>query len=426
MYSRKNITDFLDYLRRANETNSLVTPEHERTVSYRNNLKTICESKSSEEAYKTIGSRKSVTVDDVTEYVPFEDIYFREDCYDHLIANGLDNDEAEKLTYIIRTGRYCFEKNQILKDKLTSDFFNWAVDAKFLSSRIHFIEVFRMEYEKYKFTNKYKMPRKGHTITDAENVITKHSATPETLYADGVVKGKSSMLDENGKQIVITDYLAKRLIEINLLDNIQLVEMPNGKDYILETHNGEVTTKHKSSNRVEEREAIKLFKCYNTDRLFPSFFADYQTPICRSTEVKTDESKHIGKIDLIYVSRTKEMIYLTEFKRYDNEESLLRCVTEIYTYYKQVDKLKLSHEISKKYSIDFIGDYKVAPAILVYEGQLQHLQFRSNLFNNVQRLMQNLGVKFFVIRSDKTHGEEGFFEAKNNFRIYEIPVEIIK
>ena len=51
MNSRKDILDLLDYLRNANETNALITPEHKKTNSYRNNLKTICESKSSEEGY---------------------------------------------------------------------------------------------------------------------------------------------------------------------------------------------------------------------------------------------------------------------------------------------------------------------------------------------------------------------------------------
>ncbi len=425
MHTKKEIINFLDYLRNANETDSLVTSEPEKSVSYRRNLKIICESNSSEEAYKTIGSQKNVTIDDDTDYIPFEDIYFREDCYDYLMANSLNNEESERLMHLIRTGRYSFEKNQILKDKLSPDFFNWAVETTFLSSRIHFIEVFYMEYEKYKFTNKYEMPKIGKTFDEAEEVITRYSTTPETLYTDRIIKGKSSMLDEKGNQVVVTDYLAKRLLETKLLDNIRPVEMPVDKKYIVESHNGEVTTENESSNRIEEREAIKLFNCYNIRRLFPSFFADYQTPICRSSEVKADKSKHIGKIDLTYVSKTEEMIYLMEFKRYDNEESLLRCVTEIYTYYKQIDKLKLSYEISEKFGIDFIGNYKVVPAVLVYEGQLQHKQFRSSLFANVQKLMKKLGVKFFVIRSDKPYGKEGFFEAKNGFRIYELPVFIM-
>ena len=82
MYTKKEIIAFIDYLRNTNKTNTLITPEHERTVSYRRNLKIICECESSIEAYKKIGSQKNVTIDDDTDYVPFEDIYFREDCYD--------------------------------------------------------------------------------------------------------------------------------------------------------------------------------------------------------------------------------------------------------------------------------------------------------------------------------------------------------
>ncbi len=130
MHAKKEIINFLDYLRNANETNSLVTPEHEKSVAYRRNLKIICESNSAEEAYKTIGSQKNVTIDDDTDYIPFENIYFREDCYDYLLASGLSIDEAERLTYIIRIGRYGFEKQQILKEKLSPAFFNWTSASK--------------------------------------------------------------------------------------------------------------------------------------------------------------------------------------------------------------------------------------------------------------------------------------------------------
>ena len=427
MYTKQETLELLKHLMTAQKENNLVTPEQEQSVSYRINLKTICENKSAEEAYKIIGSLKSVTVDDDTEYQPFKDIYYREDCYDYLISIGLSADEAESLTYIIRTGRYGFEKKQILRDKLPADFFDWAVTVKFLTSRIHFFKVFYREYEEYKYVNKYPLPQKGKTLSDAEGVITKYSSSPEKLYTDGIIKGKSSMLDKNGKQIVVTDYIAKKLLETDLLEKIKPVEMPVDKTYIVESHTGKVTTEHKSSNREEERTAMDLFRLYKYDEQSKTgyFFADYQTPICRSTQVKEDESQHIGKIDLIYVSRYEEMIYLTEFKRFDNEESLLRCVTEIYTYYKQVDKLRLAKEVSKRCGIEFIADYKVVPAVLVYEGQLQHLQFRSSLFTNVQKLMQKLGVKFFIIHSDKKHNEEGFFEAKNNFGIYELPLTVM-
>ena len=426
MYTKQETLELLDYLLTAHKDNRLVTPEQEKTVSYRTNLKTICEINDSEMVYKTIGSLKNLTVDDNTEYQPFEDIYFREDCYDYLINAGFSTTEADRLTYLIRTGRYSFEKQQILKDMLSPDFFNWAVNVKYLASRIHFFKVFYREYEEYRYVNKYPFPRKGKELSDIDDVLTKYSACPETLYIDDIVKGKSSMPDEKGNHVVATDYLAKKLIETNLLDNIQPVEMPADKTYIVETHNGEITTSNENSNREEERTAIELFKHYHYDSGRPYFFADYQTPICRSTQVKTDENQHIGKIDLIYVSKYNQTIYLTEYKRYDNPESLLRCVTEIYTYYKQIDKLRLAQEIAKCTGIEFICDYKVVPAMLVYEGQLQHLQFRSNLFTNVQKLMHKLGIRFFIIHSDKKHNEEGFFEAKNNFGIYELSLTVMK
>lgn len=251
---------------------------------------------------------------------------------------------------------------------------------------------------------------------------------PNKLYTAGMVKGKSAITDEAGKESIATDYLAKRLLETDLLEKINPVKMPEDKTYIVKDHDGEVTTKHESSTRVEERTALELYRNYkyNGQTRKGCFFVDYQTPICRNTEVKNDNSQHIGKIDLMYLSTFEDTVYLMEFKKFNNEESLLRCVTEIYTYYKQVDKFRLVKEATKRCDVEFSSYYKIVPAVLVYEGQLQHLQFRSNLFQNVQKLMLKLGVKFFVIHSDKKPNEEGFFEAKNNFGIYELPVEIIK
>ena len=63
---------------------------------------------------------------------------------------------------------------------------------------------------------------------------------------------------------------------------------------------------------------------------------------------KKDRSTNYGKVDLVSVSEAKKEIYLMELKTYSSEETLLRCVCECYTYWKQIDHNKLANEIALK------------------------------------------------------------------------------
>ena len=128
------------------------------------------------------------------------------------------------------------------------------------------------------------------------------------------------------------------------------------------------------------------------------------------------------------VSDKKKEIYLMELKKCESNETLLRCVCECYTYYKQICHKKLAKEISlfSKYPKAEQADYKVVPAVLVFAGQYQHKQFRSGYLQNVQELMLKLGVKMFVIDCDtEFKSDESYEEYINKCVIKELPIEII-
>ena len=90
---------------------------------------TIKESASGEDAYRRLGELLSESDSH------FENIYFREDCYDYLIQKGFKEKEAYNLMEIIRKGKYRFEKYHISSDKLPEEFYNWAKGVKYLPSR---------------------------------------------------------------------------------------------------------------------------------------------------------------------------------------------------------------------------------------------------------------------------------------------------
>lgn len=431
MYTKEETIELLCYLKKADEENRLATPDSQRLYSYRSLLRIIREADSAEKSYELIGKEYSVTIskDCSTEehYLPFKGIYYSEDCYEYLTRHYFSESDAKEITEVVRRGAYIYEEERVFEDDLSDAFIKWATDTGCLYSRSLIFNCFYREYEKMKFENTYSMPQIGRELTDVNNTFNnKILSHPETLYTEPEIKGKSSMNDEEGNQVVVTDYIAKKLIATDILDKINPVEMPANKTYLIKTHNGEATTKRASSCRVEERISMELYNTYGFSN-YRLFVADYQTPICRDSSVKADESKHIGKIDLVSVDPIRKEIYLMELKKPDNTESLLRCVTEIYTYFKQIDKVRLSKEIRKKFDCRIAGVYKVIPAVLVFEGSEQHLQLRSKLFRNVQKLMLKLGVKFFIVRPYSKYGTTDFSKHKyDKLIIKETSVDVIK
>ncbi len=125
-----------------------------------------------------------------------------------------------------------------------------------------------------------------------------------------------------------TDLLAKKILsgEENPLKD---VKRSKRKCYRTKSH--KKGRPLPNSNRIEEREAIELFN--NQDILL-----DYQVPLReRKGEYPADsEPESRGKVDLLM--ELDGALYLTELKREDSSESLLRAILEIETYYRTVDR----------------------------------------------------------------------------------------
>ena len=96
-------------------------------------------SKTAEDFYLEFGRRSSNMESE------FNNIVFREDCYEYLIELGMSEDKAFELSEIIRKGRYGFLKDTAEYDNfLDNSFKNWAKDVKYLSYRERCMEVFRV------------------------------------------------------------------------------------------------------------------------------------------------------------------------------------------------------------------------------------------------------------------------------------------
>ena len=124
---------------------------------------------------------------------------------------------------------------------------------------------------------------------------------------------------------IISEYL---LEHYDLFNQIQKIKRGN---YKIGSHNG--TTPRETSNRKEERIALALAQKKVLNPL--GEFIDYQVPL------KSKQSDRAGKIDLMTFDESTGILRLIELKAPKSKETLLRCVLEIYTYYKTVDMNEL-------------------------------------------------------------------------------------
>ncbi len=110
---------------------------------------------------------------------------------------------------------------------------------------------------------------------------------------------------------------------------------------------------------------------------------DYQTPL---KNVQKDTS---GEIDLLSYNANSNIIYIIELKKSGSTETLLRCVLEIYTYSKQVNRVKLLNDFGKP-------DATLRKAVLVFKNSQAYRDFQPE-DSEIRKLMKKLGVDFFVL-----------------------------
>jgi hypothetical protein len=200
-----------------------------------------------------------------------------------------------------------------------------------------------------------------------------------TFYQQGFVSygGVTSDTKEPYSEIV-AGWILSNLVRF---DNI--AKITRTSSYRVETHNG-ICDGNEKTCREEEWIAKELFG-EDFDTIGEVF--DYQIPL-----KDTNEDKGVGKIDLVsYDYGDTKNVYLLELKREDNTESLLRCVLEIYTYWKQLD-----HE---KFIADFCipSGISIVPAVLIFKDGWQYGQLRNKDFQNTNTLIKALGIKIFTM-----------------------------
>ena len=153
-----------------------------------------------------------------------------------------------------------------------------------------------------------------------------------TLYKEDFINYRGDTTDTKEKYTeVIAEWLIKNF---NLFDNIKKITRLSS--YKVDTHDGKHN--NQNSNRLEEIMAIEIFNQKSLNIL--GEVIDYQAPL------KDKLGDEAGKIDIVSYDKDNKIVYLLELKREDSKETMLRCVLEIFTYSKTLDKDKFLEDFN--------------------------------------------------------------------------------
>ena len=207
------------------------------------------------------------------------------------------------------------------------------------------------------------------------------------FYSENFLNYISETSDKEGDY---TEIIAGWLLDnIELFDDIEMISRKS--NYKVKTHDGVI--KNEGSKREEEKIAMKLFELsQNQGKVFDIIgkIIDYQTPL---KDIQTDKA---GKIDLLAYNENEKTLRILELKKPDSKETVLRCVLEVYTYLKVVDKAKLL----KDFGLPEDTVIKACP--FVFYGKEQYREMQQDR-EHLKELIEKLGIE--VIYLEEKDGE---------------------
>ena len=214
-----------------------------------------------------------------------------------------------------------------------------------------------------------------------------------TLYKEDFINYRGDTADTKEKYTeVIAEWLIKNF---NLFDNIKKITRQSS--YKVDTHDGKHN--NQNSNRLEEIMAIEIFNQKSLNIL--GEVIDYQTPL------KDKLGDEAGKIDIISYDKDNKIVYLLELKREDSKETMLRCVLEIFTYFKTLDKDKFLEDFN------LAKDTKIKASPLVFFNGSQYKEMADSNNKYLKDLIKKLEIELFYI-SKNNNSEYNITKGENN------------
>lgn len=214
-----------------------------------------------------------------------------------------------------------------------------------------------------------------------------------TLYKEDFINYRGDTTDTKEKYTeVIAEWLIKNF---NLFDNIKKITRQSS--YKVDTHDGKHN--NQNSNRLEEIMAIEIFNQKSLNIL--GEVIDYQTPL------KDKLGDEAGKIDIISYDKDNKIVYILELKREDSKETMLRCVLEIFTYSKTLDKDKFLEDFNLP------KDTKIKASPLVFFNGSQYKEMADSDNKYLKDLIKKLEIELFYI-SKNNNSEYNITKGENN------------
>ncbi|WP_314713748.1 hypothetical protein [Leptotrichia wadei] len=177
-----------------------------------------------------------------------------------------------------------------------------------------------------------------------------------------------------------TEIIAEWLLShVDLFNKIKLINREGS--YRIESHDGKII--NQESNRAEEKIAMKLFDySQNKGEIFDKIgkIIDYQIPL---KNIQTDDA---GKIDLLAYNEDTDTLRILELKKSDSKETMLKCLLEVYTYLKIVNKDKLL----KDFGLPKNTIVKASPLVF-FEG-MQYMEMQEDR-KNLKKLMEKMEIE---------------------------------
>jgi len=209
------------------------------------------------------------------------------------------------------------------------------------------------------------------------------------LYQQPFINWRGKTRDDNNQ--LFTEVIAEELLKSNIPARLKGLPIIPREKYYVKTHDGNIK---EQTNREEEILAKRLFNYSKQgnklDELGKVF--DYQVPL------KSTRDDKAGKIDLVSFNQDTNTVWLVELKRKDNNDTLLRCMLEIATYYQLLNKERFIE--SHKNILDGLGPDCIRKAVLVFKEQSQHEEIKEMKDGKrpmLKQLVDSLDITFFLM-----------------------------
>lgn len=173
-----------------------------------------------------------------------------------------------------------------------------------------------------------------------------------------------------------TEVIAEFLLKEENFEQLKKIETIDREDYLVSCHDGSYDAK---SNRFEEQIAMDMYRMSTEENYC---FEGIGKVIAYQVPLKKKQKDKAGKIDLLSIN--DDTAYILELKAPRSDETMLRCLLEVYTYLRRVNEVNLKHSFN-------IEDVKLKAAPLVYFKGKQWLEMQEDR-PKLRELMAKLDI----------------------------------